>query len=39
MKIHVTQNICQSTEGHVVSRTDGKAEGFFLSQPDTQLIK
>lgn len=37
--MHIIQNLFQSIEIHVVSRIDGKAEGLFSRQPETQQIQ
>lgn len=37
--MHIIQNLLQSTERHVKSGIDGKAEGLFSRQPETQLIQ
>lgn len=37
--MHIIQNLFQSTERHIKSGIDGKAEGLFSRDPETQLIQ
>lgn len=37
--MHIIQNLLQSAERRVVSGIDGRAEGLFSSQPDSQLYQ